>query len=229
MGCFCWFQAAGRVTTRQIAWLFSFHAEFANSHRPEARRFRDSVQKNVLSRIADALFNPSFGFGSPQSILLICFRQFWEPPFAVGNRFHTDGSGPVAAFENLFIFPRIGWFGLLTVFRRLPWTWRRSRRWFVAASHTSDADARARQKFSEPLRPPPPFLAAFPRRVWTERRLHPAPSVSALEPLPRTNMTRIVGAFVLLLALSCASPVAGQAASAQGGMYYGPFRGPLYG
>ena len=113
MGCFCWFRAAGRVTTRQIAWLFSFHAEFANSHRPEARRFRDSVQKNVLSRIADALFNPSFGFGSPQSILLICFRQFWEPPFAVGNRFHTDGSGPVAAFENLFIFPRIGWFGLL--------------------------------------------------------------------------------------------------------------------
>ena len=131
---------------------------------------------------------------------------------------------------KIFSFSRAsGGSAFLTVFRRLPWTWRRSRRWFVAASHTSDADARARQKFSEPLRPPPPFLAAFPRRVWTERRLHPAPSVSALEPLPRTNMTRIVGAFVLLLALSCASPVAGQAASAQGGMYYGPFRGPLYG
>ena len=236
MGCFCWFRAAGRVTTRQIAWWVFFRAEFANSHRPEARRFRDSVQKNVLSRIADALFNPSFGFGSPQSILLICFRQFCSPPFAVGNRFHP---APVRAldrllvFENLFIFPRIGWFGLLTVFRRLPWTWRRSRRWFVAASHTSDAHARARQS-SRNLSvlhrlPPPPSSAAFPRRVWTERRLHPAPSVSALEPLPRTNMTRLVGAFVLLLALSCASPVAGQAASAQGGMYYGPFRGPLYG
>jgi hypothetical protein len=209
-----------------------------NSRIPKARGAQISeIQcKNALSRIADALFNPSFGFGSPQSILLICFRQFWEPPFAVGNRFHP---APVRAldrllvFENLFIFPRIGWFGLLTVFRRLPWTWRRSRRWFVAASHTSDAHARARQS-SRNLSvlhrlPPPPSSAAFPRRVWTERRLHPAPSVSALEPLPRTNMTRLVGAFVLLLALSCASPVAGQAASAQGGMYYGPFRGPLYG
>lgn len=166
--------------------------------------------------------------------------QFCSSAFANFGNHHsrleigfTDGSGPVAAFENLFIFPRIGWFGLLTVFRRLPWTWRRSRRWFVTASHTSDADARARQS-SRNLSvirrlPSPPSSAAFPRRVWTERRLHPAPSVSALEPLPRTNMTRLVGAFVLLLALSCASPVAGQAASAQGGMYYGPFRGPLYG
>lgn len=116
MGCFCWFRAAGRVTTRQIAWWVFFRAEFANSHRPEARRFRDSVQKNVLSRIADALFNPSFGFGSPQSISLICFRQFWEPPFAVGNRFHpapVRALDRLLAFENLFIFPRIGWFGLL--------------------------------------------------------------------------------------------------------------------
>lgn len=135
---------------------------------------------------------------------------------------------------KIFSFSRAsGGSAFLTVFRRLPWTWRRSRRWFVAASHTSDADARARQS-SRNLSvirrlPSPPSSAAFPRRVWTERRLHPAPSVSALEPLPRTNMTRLVGAFVLLLALSCASPVAGQAASAQGGMYYGPFRGPLYG
>ena len=183
MGCFCWFRAAGRVTTRQIAWLFSFHAEFANSHRPEARRFRDSVQKNVLSRIADALFNPSFGFGSPQSISLICFRQFWEPPFAVGNRFHpapVRALDRLLAFENLFIFPRIGWFGLLTVFRRLPWTWRRSRRWFVAASHTSDADARARQKFSEPLRPPPPSLAAFLRCL-------PSPRLDRTSTPPRTQ------------------------------------------
>lgn len=183
MGCFCWFRAAGRVTTRQIAWWVFFHAEFANSHRPEARRFRDSVQKNVLSRIADALFNPSFGFGSPQSILLICFRQFWEPPFAVGNRFHpapVRALDRLLAFENLFIFPRIGGFGLLTVFRRLPWTWRRSRRWFAAASHTSDAHARARQKFSEPLRPPPPSSAAFLRRL-------PSPRLDRTSTPPRTQ------------------------------------------
>ena len=180
MGCFCWFRAAGRVTTRQIAWLFFFRAEFANSHRPEARRFRDSVQKNVLSRIADALFNPSFGFGSPQSILLICFRQFWEPPFAVGNRFHTDGSGPVAAFENLFIFPRIGWFGLLN------------------GVSTSSLDVEAESslvrgriahvrrrrtcatKFSEPLRHPPPSLAAFLRRL-------PSPRLDRTSTPPRTQ------------------------------------------
>lgn len=179
MGCFCWFQAAGRVTTRQIAWWVFFHAEFANSHRPEARRFRDSVQKNVLSRIADALFNPSFGFGSPQSILLICFRQFWEPPFAVGNRFH--GRFGTCSRLKIFSFSRAsGGSAFLTVFRRLPWTWRRSRRWFVAASHTSDADARARQKFSEPLRPPPPSLAAFLRCL-------PSPRLDRTSTPPRTQ------------------------------------------
>ena len=162
--------------------------------------------------------------------------QFCSSAFANFGNHHsrleigfTDGSGPVAAFENLFIFPRIGWFGLLTVFRRLPWTWRRSRQLVRGRIAHVRRRRTCATKFSEPLRHPPPSLAAFPRRVWTERRLHPAPSVSALEPLPRTNMTRLVGAFVLLLALSCASPVAGQAASAQGGMYYGPFRGPLYG
>lgn len=161
-------------------------------------------------------------FGNHHSRLEIGFIQ------------HRFGLWTGCSRLKIFSFSRAsGGSAFLTVFRRLPWTWRRSRRWFVAASHTSDADARARQS-SRNLSvirrlPSPPSSAAFPRRVWTERRLHPAPSVSALEPLPRTNMTRLVGAFVLLLALSCASPVAGQAASAQGGMYYGPFRGPLYG
>jgi hypothetical protein len=174
VGCFCWFRAAGRVTTRQIAWWVFFRAEFANSHRPEARRFRDSVQKNALSRIADALFNPSFGFGSPQSILLICFRQFWEPPFAVGNRFHP---APVRAldrllvFENLFIFPRIGWFGLLTVFRRLPWTWRR----VVVGSwphRTRQTHTHVRDK----------VLGTSPSSTAFLRRLPPPPSLAASGP-----------------------------------------------
>ena len=169
-----------------------------------------------------------FGLDLPSQFCSSAFANFGNHHSRLEIGF-TDGSGPVAAFENLFIFPRIGWFGLLN------------------GVSTSSLDVEAESslvrgriahvrrrrtcatKFSEPLRHPPPSLAAFPRRVWTERRLHPAPSVSALEPLPRTNMTRLVGAFVLLLALSCASPVAGQAASAQGGMYYGPFRGPLYG
>ena len=163
--------------------------------------------------------------------------QFCSSAFANFGNHHsrleigfTDGSGPVAAFENQsFHFPAH------RVVRPSNGVSTSSLDVEAESSLVRGRIAHVRRrrtcatKFSEPLRPPPPFLAAFPRRVWTERRLHPAPSVSALEPLPRTNMTRIVGAFVLLLALSCASPVAGQAASAQGGMYYGPFRGPLYG
>ena len=183
MGCFCWFRAAGRVTTRQIAWWVFFRAEFANSHRPEARRFRDSVQKNVLSRIADALFNPSFGFGSPQSISLICFRQFWEPPFAVGNRFHpapVRALDRLLAFENLFIFPRIGWFGLLNGVSTS------SLDVEVESSLVRGRVAHVRRrrtcatKFSEPLRPPPPSLAAFLRRL-------PSPRLDRTSTPPRTQ------------------------------------------
>ena len=162
--------------------------------------------------------------------------QFCSSAFANFGNHHsrleigfTDGSGPVAAFENLFIFPRIGWFGLLN----------------GVSTSSLDVEAesslvrgriahvRRRRTCATKVLGTSPSSTAFPRRLPSPRldrtSTPPAPSVSALEPLPRTNMTRLVGAFVLLLALSCASPVAGQAASAQGGMYYGPFRGPLYG
>lgn len=113
--------------------------------------------------------------------------QFCSSAFANFGNHHsrleigfTDGSGPVAAFENLFIFPRIGWFGLLN------------------GVSTSSLDVEAESslvrgriahvrrrrtcatKFSEPLRHPPPSLAAFLRRL-------PSPRLDRTSTPPRTQ------------------------------------------